>query len=70
MVCKWVYPHSVLELSAVPILAWPGVGCLDFCMCHVLSQFIVQPGGGGGHRQNHDWTAPFPRVHSIAVLHS
>ena len=48
MVCKLVYPHSVFELSAVPILAWSGVGCLDFCMCCVLSQFIVQPGGGGG----------------------
>ena len=35
----------VLELSAVPILAWSGVGCLDFCMCCVLSQFIVQPWG-------------------------
>ena len=48
VVCKLVYPHSVFELNAVPILAWSGVGCLDFCMCCVLSQFIVQPGGGGG----------------------
>ena len=48
MVCKLVYPHSVFELSAVLILAWSGVGCLDFCMCRVLSQFIVQPGWGGG----------------------
>ena len=44
MVCKLVYSRSVFELSAVPILAWPGVGCLDFCMCRVLSQFIVQTG--------------------------
>ena len=57
MVYKLVYLHSVFELSAVPILAWSGVGCLDFCMCRVLSQFIVQPGRGGGG-QNHDWTAP------------
>ena len=56
MVYKLVYLHSVFELSAVPILAWSGVGCLDFCMCRVLSQFIVQPRRGGG--QNHDWTAP------------
>ena len=58
MVCKLVYPHSVFELSAVQILAWSGVGCLDFCMCRVLLQFIVQPGGRGG-RQNDDWT-PLP----------
>ena len=36
MVCKLAYPHSVFELSPVPILAWSGVGCLDFCMCSVL----------------------------------
>ena len=59
MVCKLVYPHSVFELSAVPILARSGVGCLDFCMCRVLLQFIVQP-RGGGHRQNDDWTPPPP----------
>ena len=70
VVCKLVFPHSVFELSTVPILAWSGVGCLDFCMCCVLPQFVVQPGGGGGHRQNHDWTAPPPPLHSIAVLHS
>ena len=47
--CKLVYPHSVFELSAVPILAWSGVGCVDFCTCRVLSQFIVQGGVGTGN---------------------
>ena len=42
-------PLSVgVELSAVRILAWSGVGCLDFFMCRVLSQFIVQAWGGTG----------------------
>ena len=44
VVVNMVYPHSVFELSAVLILAWSGVGCLDFCMCHVPSQFIVRGG--------------------------
>ena len=62
-------PFSVgVEVSAVSILVWSGVECLDFGMCRVLSQFIAQ-GGLGGHRQNHDWIVP-PMVHSIAVLHS
>ena len=69
MVCRLVYPHSVFEPSPVLILAWSGVGCLDFCMCRVLLHFIVQA-VGGEHRQNHDWTLPPPPVRSIAVLHS
>ena len=59
--------YSVFELSAVPILACSGVGCLDFCMCRVLSQFIVQPRGGG---KTMTGLPPTPPVHSIAVLHS
>ena len=70
MVYKLVYLHSVFELSAVPILAWSGVGCLDFCMCRVLSQFIVQPGRGGGGGKTMTGLPPTTPVHSIAVLHS
>ena len=72
MVCKLVYPHSVFELSALPILAWSGVGCLDFCMCRVLSQFIVQPGGGGGGGTGKTMAGPPPppAVQCTAVLHS
>ena len=51
-------PFSVgVELSAVPILAWSGVGCLDFCH---RSLYGGGGGRGGGHKQNHDWTAPTP----------
>ena len=69
MVCKLVYPHSVFQLSAVPILAWSGVGCLDFCMCRVLSHFLVQRGGGNTGKTMTELPPP-PPVHSIAVLHS
>ena len=56
-------PFSVgVELSAVPILAWSGVGCLGFCMCRVLSQFIVQ---GGGVAQPPPHAPPPPFLGSV-----
>ena len=40
MVCKLEDLRSVYELSALWIRASSKVGCLDLCMCCVLSQFI------------------------------
>ena len=48
MVCKLVYPHSVFELSAVPILAWSGGGVpgLLYVSCAVTVHCTACGGGG------------------------
>ena len=71
MVCKLVHPHSVLELSRVRcrFSQGQGWGAWAFVCVMCCRTSLYTRGGGGGHRQNHDWTPP-PLVHSIAVLHS